>query len=173
MCQIISQETLEVIVIIAARKSLSGCQNIRSFLMTEWFAVISITIFAVISPGPDFAMVSRNSLLLSRRAGLLTALGIGGGVLVHVAYTLLGIGILIRQSPALFDILKLVGAAYLVWLGGKMLMTRKDREGQGRTGERKGCSFRISGVAHRVSDECSQSQDNHFYRQLVHAGGRD
>ena len=53
--------------------------------MAEWLAVITITIFAVISPGPDFAMVSRNSLSLSRRAGILTAFGIGAGVLVHVS----------------------------------------------------------------------------------------
>ena len=70
-------------------------------------------------------MVSRNSLSLSRRAGILTAFGIGAGVLVHVSYTLLGIGVLIRETPALFDILKLVGAAYLVWLGAKMLFSRK------------------------------------------------
>lgn len=93
--------------------------------MAEWLAVITITIFAVISPGPDFAMVSRNSLSLSRRAGILTALGIGAGVLVHVTYTLLGIGILLRETPALFNILKLVGAAYLIWLGARMLFSRK------------------------------------------------
>lgn len=93
--------------------------------MAEWIAVITITIFAVISPGPDFVMVSRNSLSLSRRAGILTALGIGAGVLVHVSYTLFGIGVLVRESPALFNILKLVGAAYLVWLGVKMLFSRK------------------------------------------------
>lgn len=92
--------------------------------MTELFAVITITILAVVSPGPDFAMVTRNSLLLSRRAGLLTALGIGGGVLVHVAYTILGVGILIQQSIWLFNALKLVGAAYLIWLGIRMLRTK-------------------------------------------------
>lgn len=97
--------------------------------MAEWLAVITITIFAVISPGPDFAMVSRNALSLSRRAGILTALGIGAGVLVHISYTLVGIGVLIRETPALFDVLKLVGAAYLVWLGVKMLFSRK-AEGQ-------------------------------------------
>ncbi len=89
--------------------------------MTELLAVVTITLLAVISPGPDFAMVSRNSLLLSRRAGVLTALGIGGGVLVHVSYTLLGIGLIIQQSLLLFTVLKLVGAAYLVWLGITML----------------------------------------------------
>lgn len=47
--------------------------------MTELLAVVAITFFAVISPGPDFAMVSRNSLLLSRRTGVLTALGIAAG----------------------------------------------------------------------------------------------
>jgi len=92
--------------------------------MTELLAVITITILAVISPGPDFAMVSRNSLLLSRRAGLLTAMGIGGGVLVHVAYTILGVGLLIQNSIALFHALKLVGAAYLVWLGARMLAAK-------------------------------------------------
>lgn len=96
--------------------------------MNEWFAVISITTLAVISPGPDFAMVIRNSINLSKRAGVLTALGIGAGVLVHVGYTLLGIGVLIQQSPLLFSALKLVGAAYLVWLGIKMLLTRKALE---------------------------------------------
>jgi RhtB (resistance to homoserine/threonine) family protein len=89
--------------------------------MTELLAVITITLLAVISPGPDFAMVTRNSLLLSRRAGVLTALGIGLGVLVHVAYTLLGLGLLIQQSLWLFNAIKLAGAAYLVYLGLKML----------------------------------------------------
>ncbi|USJ25497.1 LysE family transporter [Ensifer adhaerens] len=92
--------------------------------MTELLAVVTITIFAVISPGPDFAMVTRNSLLLSRRAGVLTALGIAAGVWVHVAYTLLGVGLLIRQSLCLFTVLKFVGAAYLIWLGIRMLRTK-------------------------------------------------
>ncbi|WP_248805559.1 LysE family transporter [Pseudomonas sp. MWU13-2100] len=92
--------------------------------MAQLLAVISITLLAVISPGPDFAMVTRNSLMLSRRAGVLTALGIGLGVLVHVSYTLVGLGLLIQQSLWLFNSIKLAGAAYLIWLGVKMLRTR-------------------------------------------------
>ncbi|MDX3775725.1 LysE family transporter [Chromatiaceae bacterium AAb-1] len=92
--------------------------------MTELIAVITITILAVISPGPDFAMTSRNSLLLSRRAGIMTAVGIGMGVLVHVAYTMLGVGLLIAQSIWLFNLLKLAGAAYLIWLGISMLKSK-------------------------------------------------
>ena len=82
--------------------------------MTELLAFLTITVLAVISPGADFAMVSRNSLLYSRRAGLLTALGIGAGVTVHVGYSILGVGVLVRESLALFTALKLAGAAYLV-----------------------------------------------------------
>ncbi len=51
--------------------------------MTELLAVVAITLFAVISPGPDFAMVSRNSLLLSRRTGVLTAIGIAAAGREH------------------------------------------------------------------------------------------
>jgi len=92
--------------------------------MSEWIAVITITILACISPGPDFAMVSRNGLLLSRRAGVLTAAGIGMGVLVHVCYTLLGLGLVLQQTPWLFNALKLAGAAYLVYLGIQMLRSK-------------------------------------------------
>lgn len=89
--------------------------------MSELIVVVTITLLAVISPGPDFAMVTRNSLMLTRRAGVLTALGIGLGVTVHVSYTLLGIGLLISRSLWLFHSIKLVGAVYLVYLGIKML----------------------------------------------------
>lgn len=89
--------------------------------MTELLAVVTITLLAVISPGPDFAMVSRNSLLLSRRAGILTACGIGAGVVIHVSYTLVGVGVLIQQSLWLFTLLKAIGAAYLIYLGICML----------------------------------------------------
>ena len=92
--------------------------------MPELFAVVTITVLAVISPGPDFAMVSRNSLMLSRRAGVLTALGIGLGVLVHVTYTLVGVGLLIKESAWLFNAIKLLGALYLIYLGVKMLRTK-------------------------------------------------
>jgi threonine/homoserine/homoserine lactone efflux protein len=69
-------------------------------------------------------MVSRNGLLLSRRAGVLTAVGIGMGVFVHVSYTLVGMGLVLQQTPGLFNALKLAGAAYLVYLGVHMLRAK-------------------------------------------------
>lgn len=96
--------------------------------MSEWIAVITITLLACVSPGPDFAMVCRNGLLLSRRAGVLTAVGIGLGVVVHVSYTLLGLGWVLQQTPWLFTALKLAGGAYLIYLGVKMLRARPDAQ---------------------------------------------
>lgn len=99
--------------------------------MAELLAVITITVLAVISPGPDFAMVTRNSLLRSRRAGAFTAMGIGLGVCVHVGYTLVGVGLLIQQSLWLFNAIKWAGAAYLVYLGVKMLRAQPGGAVQG------------------------------------------
>ncbi|MGZ0786175.1 LysE family transporter [Pseudomonas saponiphila] len=89
--------------------------------MTELLVVITITILAVLSPGADFALVTRNSLMLSRRHGVLTALGIGLGVMLHIGYSLLGVGLLLQQSPLWFTGLKLAGALYLIYLGIRLL----------------------------------------------------
>nr|WP_302056365.1 MULTISPECIES: LysE family transporter [Pseudomonas] len=79
------------------------------------------TVLAVISPGADFAMVTRSSYAFGRRAGLAAALGIALGVQVHVLYTVLGIAVIISQSPALFLAMKVLGAGYLIYLGYKSL----------------------------------------------------
>ncbi|UXZ45340.1 LysE family translocator [Pseudomonas soli] len=89
--------------------------------MNELIAVALFTILAVISPGADFAMVTRSSYAQGRKAGLAAAAGIALGVQVHVLYTVLGIAVIISQSPALFLAMKVVGAGYLVYLGYKSL----------------------------------------------------
>jgi RhtB (resistance to homoserine/threonine) family protein len=93
--------------------------------MLELVTVATITILAVISPGADFAMVTRNSMVLSRRAGVLTATGIALGVLIHVAYSMAGIGLLISRSILLFNLIKFAGAAYLIYLGITMMRAKK------------------------------------------------
>jgi len=93
--------------------------------MFELITVATITILAVVSPGADFALVTRNSMLRSRRAGVFTSVGIALGVLVHVAYSMLGVGLIISQSILLFNLIKYLGAAYLVYLGITMLRSGK------------------------------------------------
>lgn len=85
--------------------------------MNELLAVAVITILAVVSPGADFAMVTRNSLLYGRSAGLLASLGIAIGVQLHVLYTMLGVGLVIRNSPQWFSTIQLAGALYLIYIG--------------------------------------------------------
>ena len=87
--------------------------------MTELIAVALITVLATISPGPDFAMVTRNSYLHGRNAGLLAALGIALGVQVHVFYTMFGVALVIAHSPALLTAIKIAGALYLIVIGWK------------------------------------------------------
>ncbi|MEV5434576.1 LysE family transporter [Streptomyces sp. NPDC052682] len=96
--------------------------------MTEVLAVAVITVLAVIAPGADFAMIVRNSYLYGRRTGLLGAAGVAAGVLVHVTYTMLGVGLLIASSTALFTVIKLVGAAYLVYVGVRTFRARGEVE---------------------------------------------
>ncbi len=93
--------------------------------MKELLLVAGIHWLGVMSPGPDFAMVMRNSLVYSRRTGLLAAAGLTTGILVHVTYSLLGIGLVISRSLVLFNIIKLAGAGYLIYIGVKSLMAKK------------------------------------------------
>ncbi|URM90946.1 LysE family translocator [Streptomyces sp. MRC013] len=87
-------------------------------------AVAAITVLAVIGPGADFAVIVRNSHLYGRTAGLLAAVGISLGVLVHVAYTMLGVGLLLSGIPVLFTVVRIVGACSLVWIGYRTFSTR-------------------------------------------------
>lgn len=85
--------------------------------MSEILAVATITTLAVISPGGDFAIVTRNSYLHGHKAGLLTALGIAAAVWIHVGYTLFGVSVILQQSAVLLSIVKLMGAVYLIYIG--------------------------------------------------------
>lgn len=71
---------------------------------------------AVISPGPDFAIVARYSLAYGRHIAMWTALGIGTGILVHVFYSIVGLGILIATNELTFSIFKYTGVVYLLFL---------------------------------------------------------
>lgn len=93
-------------------------------MSSEIAILVAVTLLSVISPGADFAMVTRNALVSSRKAGIFTAVGISAGALVHVAYAILGVGFIISQSILLFNALKIIGAAYLLWLGLTMVRSK-------------------------------------------------
>jgi len=78
----------------------------------------------ILTPGQDMIYVITRSLAQGRMAGVLSAAGVCTGILVHTAIVALGIGALLQASEALFFVLKLAGAAYLVYLGLKLLLQR-------------------------------------------------
>lgn len=86
-------------------------------MLDQILIVAGLTVLILISPGPDLALVLRNTFIGGRVAGLQTSLGILSGNLVHISYCVAGIGWLISQSIVAFSILKYAGAAYLLYLG--------------------------------------------------------
>ncbi len=108
-----------------------------SLFIAQFLTVALVHLLAVISPGPDFAMVTRNSIIYSRKIGIYTSIGIAVGIMVHVAYSLLGIGFLIAKSIILFNVIKFIGAGYLIYIGYKSLRAKPSAETKIETGTAK------------------------------------
>jgi RhtB (resistance to homoserine/threonine) family protein len=90
----------------------------------EFSKVAIAHLLAVASPGPDFAIVLKQSLASGRRAAVWTSIGVGTAILLHVAYSLLGLGLLILSSELWFNLVKYAGAAYIAWLGVQALRSK-------------------------------------------------
>ncbi len=90
----------------------------------NWVLLVAVFSMAVMSPGPDFVMAVRNSVLYSRMAGIYTAIGFGLGVAIHVVYCLAGLALVISQSILLFTIIKFIGAGYLFYVGYHALKSK-------------------------------------------------
>lgn len=73
-----------------------------------------------LAPGPDMTYVAARSLGQGRRAGLISALGISAGCLVHIVAASAGVAVLLRAWPRAYSLIRLAGAAYLLYLGISM-----------------------------------------------------
>lgn len=103
---------------------------------TNVVTVTIIGLLAVMSPGPDFLIVTRNSLLYSKGVGLCTAFGITIGAIWWVTASLLGLSLVLSKTVALFYVLKWCGAAYLFYLGIKSFHARTSAPVNGSEGTR-------------------------------------
>lgn len=90
--------------------------------------VFLVGVLAALSPGPDFAVVLKNSLGIGRKYGIATALGIASALIVHITYTILGFTIILEKLPVIFNLIKLIGAAYLLWLGWQGIRSKAQAE---------------------------------------------
>ena len=85
--------------------------------MAEFLTIAILHLFAVVSPGPDFVLITRQSLRFNRRVAIWTSLGIGVGILFHSLLAITGLVILITSNELFSTILKIIGSVYLLYLG--------------------------------------------------------
>jgi len=88
-------------------------------MITSLLTIACVSLLAAISPGPDFFIVVKNSLSYSRKTGFLTALGVSLALLIHLSYSVIGIGMLIKEGSLVYLLLKYAGAGYLFYIGCK------------------------------------------------------
>jgi threonine/homoserine/homoserine lactone efflux protein len=94
----------------------------------DLLAFLAVSIVVIVTPGQDTALTIRNTLVGGRRAGILTAAGVSGGQLCWTVAAAAGLAALLQASEPAFRALKLVGAAYLVYLGVRALLTRVEED---------------------------------------------
>lgn len=92
---------------------MTGIINFETFLLTA--------ILLNITPGNDTIFILSRSIAQGRKAGIVSALGIGTGTLIHTLLAAFGLSIIIAESILLFNIIKYAGAAYIIYIGLKML----------------------------------------------------
>jgi threonine/homoserine/homoserine lactone efflux protein len=107
----------------------------------------------IATPGQDMLYVITRSLAQGRFAGVCSAIGVCTGILVHTALAALGVGAILHASETLFEVLKLIGAAYLVYLGIRLILSRHAaHEFRGETGRLSPLALVWQGVLSNVTN---------------------
>jgi threonine/homoserine/homoserine lactone efflux protein len=91
----------------------------------SWFVFIAASLVLIATPGQDMILVMSRSIAQGAGAGIATAAGVSVGLVGHTILATLGLGAILRTSEWLFIALKLIGAAYLIWLGIGLLRTKR------------------------------------------------
>ncbi|MEW6995719.1 LysE family translocator [Colwelliaceae bacterium MEBiC 14330] len=90
----------------------------------QFLLIAMVHFFAVASPGPDFAIILKQSIRYNRRIAIYTSFGIATGIILHVTYSLVGIGILIASDERLFTALKYIAASYFCYIAWHCLRAK-------------------------------------------------
>jgi len=98
-----------------------GTHDLLLFILAGW--LLNIT------PGPDTALIVARSTQLGLKGGAMACAGVAAGIMVHVTAAALGISALIAASATAFGIVKFLGAAYLIYIGIRMIVTRRANDG--------------------------------------------
>jgi len=93
-------------------------------LYIQFTTIAMLHLFAVMSPGPDFALIIRQSITHGRLAAISTSIGIGTGILFHIFGCIIGLGYIISQYNIVFLFIKMTGGIYLIFLGYKSIKNK-------------------------------------------------
>ena len=93
-----------------------GIQHYETFLLAG--------ILLNLTPGNDTIYILSRTIAQGRKAGIMSVLGIATGSLVHTTFAAVGLSVIIAQSPVLFNVIKYAGAAYLFYIGLRMIFSR-------------------------------------------------
>ena len=110
----------------------------------EFFTIAIAHLLAVASPGPDFAVVLRQSVTYGSRTGIWTSLGVALAILLHVTYCLLGVAVLLAGSPGLFAAARFFAAGYLFLLGWRALRSKASPDSHAATAREQVQGWRSS-----------------------------
>ena len=88
---------------------------------------VAASLLIIIVPGVDFALVTRQTVRYGRRAGFVVLAGLFAAALVHASLATAGLSALLVSSPALYTVLRVAGALYLLYLGGTILWATRPR----------------------------------------------
>jgi len=95
--------------------------------MNDFWLFAFASLLLNITPGNDMFYVATRSTSQGVKAGIVSALGIAGGCLVHLLAAVVGLSAIIANSATAFDIIKYLGAAYLVYLGIRSLLSKQNK----------------------------------------------
>ncbi|QPL55617.1 LysE family translocator [Vibrio navarrensis] len=92
--------------------------------LTVWLSLFTICILGAMSPGPSLAIVAKHALAGGRKNGLATSWAHAFGIGIYAFVTLIGLAVVLQQSPLLFKTISYAGAAYLAYLGVNALRSK-------------------------------------------------
>ena len=99
-----------------------------SHYIPEFLALFTLNFLNILSPGPESALMMYNSSRYSRKVGIFTGLGIVCSTLIHKTYTFLGFGMVVKQSPLLFNFIKYAGSAHLLFLAYRSFFPKVQKQ---------------------------------------------
>jgi threonine/homoserine/homoserine lactone efflux protein len=118
----------------------------------SWLLFVVTSLVLIATPGQDMMVVMSRSIAQGPLAGIATAAGVSVGLVGHTLLATLGLGALLRTSEWLFTALKLAGAAYLLWLGLSMILSKRDALDPGAAPRRTARRLFVDGALSNLSN---------------------